>query len=484
MPSVHGPLPLNGRAAARIVCGVALVAFAAMPALAQDWKFSKTIPTQRYTPVFLATTPTGDVAAAAFNNHGKDPAVVPLILIHKPLSENPQYFAVCTQTFAAQRGFSGVAVDQAGNYYVAADTGDGATSWIRKYRPDGKLDASFARGGELSMGKRFLGLAVSGRHMFTTTAFGQLHVLDAATGRLLGSAQPPRETVYIRDIAVDPARQVIYGVARGAVWAWADGTFDAPQGYQLRRLSADAEKEAAGEGIYFDAFSGKALVPHRSSGSLVSIDIGQRGANESRIVQPGQGSAVADPVLLADGVTLFVSDMLNSRIYVMGRSAAGVEGAAPAGDMPSVISAPGTPTPSPAAASPARATVSPAPASAPAAVLQTGNVSWFTEYEKAADESRSTRKPLLLYFRTQASARAQELESGYLTSSEFGNLAKGVVPCAIDLDTNVLLAQQFGVFRVPVIALYTPNGDRLTMISGNIQPGAVTAALSDLAKQR
>lgn len=439
------------------------------PAAGTDWSFAKTISTKGYTPVFLATTPTGDVAAAAFNN-SKSETIVPLILVHKPLSGEPNYFAICSWKFPAQRGFSGVAVDDQGNYYVAADTGVPATCWIRKYKANGQLDSTFARGGEISAGRRFVGLALTGKYLLSTVAFGQLVVFDKNTGAVIGSAPlPPGETPLIRDIAIDPAKKIVFGVARGAAWVWEGGSFDRPQDYTLRRLSADAEQEAGGEGISFDPVARKVLVPHRHGGTLLTVSE-DRQISKDRIIDPAtQPSAVSDPVLLADGMTLFVSDMQNSRLYVMKRAGAAAA-AVPSGDVPSLASVVGSsPTPVQQAT----------PAAQPAGDFGTGNVSWVRGYDKAAANASASGKPLLLYFRTAGSRRCQEMEPGYLASSEFARLAANLVPCMIDLDEEGVLGQQFGVFRVPVIALYKPNGERVEMLSGKtIEPTAIETAVA------
>ncbi|MBX7246135.1 MAG: thioredoxin family protein [Candidatus Sumerlaeaceae bacterium] len=425
----------------------------------QDWRFETTIPMQGYVVVFVSTTPTGDVVATTFNSNKNREANLPVILIHKPLSAQPSYHVVCQNTFPAFRGYSGIAVDKEGNYYVAADTGDGATSWIRKFSPSGKQDMAFGEGGQIAAGKRFVGLDIFDTYLFTTAAFAELMVFDTRTGKLVGKGpavtQNAPGTPAIRDIAVDPSKQLVYGVAAGAAWVWEGGTFDNPATYKLRRLSPDTAGVRAGEGVYFDPVSRKVLIPENETGNLLSVGEGAT-FSQSNVVKPSPTeNQICDVVLLQDGKTLFITDLRRSQIYVMKRSE---------GDTLPVL--PGTV---------AVADATPTAAAPPASSTGAGGVTWVNEYKVALRQSRDQNKPLIVFFRAPSVNLCNELEAGYLTSPEFANLASQAIVCRFDVSSDRLLAQQLGVFKVPELAIYSSKGDRLTRTSGKIDPAKVTA---------
>lgn len=454
-----------------IVAGVMSVGFSVG---AEEWQSIKSVGTQRYTPVFLATTPNGDVVAGTFNNGTvpSDPsglADMPVILIHDPLSDTPGLFAVCVNKFPAQRGYSGIAVDNAGNFYVAADTGEGATCWIRKYLPDGKQDTSWGNGGQISDGSRFCGLVISGDYLITTAAFGKLRFYKLKDGQLAGAAPVPTgEVPSIRDIAADPSKQVIYGVAKGAVWVWEGGSFDNPSGYALRRLSADVYSNVSGEGIYFDAVSRKALVPARLKGELITVSE-NKDIQNSTIIPPSQASlsSVADAVLLSDGQTLFITDLKQSNIHVMKRSQ-GLDSATE-GDSAASSTPPSLPPPAPTSEDGTSG-------------LAGSGVTWQKDYKEAADQARKTSRPLIVYFRSPSVARCSEFESGFLKSSEFKAAASKAVPVQVDITSDAILTQQLGVYRVPAVGIYKPNGDRIALFQGRVEPKDIIKNLKSSAK--
>ncbi|MCX7718896.1 MAG: thioredoxin family protein [Candidatus Sumerlaeaceae bacterium] len=458
---------------------------------AAEWEFVRLLRLSGYVPVFVAVTPSGDIVVATFNSKPRPGLVdLPVVLIHKPLSAEVQYYVVCKHPFDTMRGYSGVAVDEAGNFYIAADTGNGATSWIRRYKPDGTLDKNFGTDGEIKTGRRMLGLDLTGKFLFSTAAFGELMVFDRETGKLVGSAPRPDSPPLIRDVAVDPARQTVYGVAQGAAWVWEGGTFEKPSDYKLRRLSPNVGEERAGEGIYFDAVSRRALMPDSRSGNLLSVS-GNDGVRSSRISEPTPNyNSLADAALLTDGSTLVVTDMALNTIYIMKRSAtvetavAEASAPAPAGappsesPLPALAPVPSSPADTPPPLAPVPAV---APIASPATDTSAGGIKWLTDYEAATAEARSARKPLLLFGAANDVPLSQEVESGYLSSPEFTDLAKHFVLCRLDVTRQRQLALKLGIFRVPYIAVYSPDGNRLVVFLGKKDGREISAKLKELA---
>ncbi len=448
---------------------------------ADQWQYVKSIQIPRpYVPIFAAITPTGDCVVATFNNtRTEQPVPLPVIYIYKPLSESPSFYVVCTNSFSALRGYSGVAVDSTGCFYVAADTG-GNDSWIRKFRPDGKPDPQFGVNGEVRPGRRVLGLDIAGKYLFTTLGFAELVCYDARTGQLIGRVPPlGKEAPPIRDIAVDPTREVIYGVAKGAAWVWRGGKLSDLSGYRLERLTQDnLQAPKAGEGIYYDAFAKQALLPVSELASLFAVD---GNGNISKSELAGAGGLVqspADAVLLADGETLFITDMKTGPsgeclLHVMKRASAVTRSA----DAQEVT------LPSLADAGLLKASNGASPTAAPAGQPGEGSFSWRTSYEAARDEARRTGKPLFLYARTAAATQCQELESGFLKSAEFAKAAERVVTVFFDVTSDPKLAQQLGIFRVPYLAIYRPDGERVEMWMGkNIKTSEVVQKLNQVAR--
>ncbi len=449
---------------------------------AQDWQFKNTISIPPpYAPVFAATTPRGDVAVGTFNNRQQGgPVDLPVILIHQPLSATPTFFVVCRNQFGPFRGYSGLAVDAQNNYYVAADTGDDATSWIRKFLVNGKPDVAFGQGGEVRPGRRVLGLEIAGEKLLTTLGFGQLAVLDRNTGRMVGTSAKPAPVLYVRDLAADPARQIVYAVAQGAAWVYEGGTFDNPSGYKPRRISPNVlETPRSGEGIYFDAVARRALIPEGRSGQLLSVSDSGQTQKSAILGATSNVKSIADAVLLADGQTLFVTDSTggeNGRcsIHVMQRSGgatvappsgdslaslATVAGAAPAGGAPGVVT--GTANPFDAAGA--------AAAASPTA----GTVAWRRDVRAAFQEARTSGRKLLLYARSAESKRCGEVEKDLVVSPEFAASAGNYVAAWFDVSTDPKYSQQLGIFRVPTVATFRPDGERIQMWQGKLDNAAV-----------
>lgn len=436
----------------------------AMPCWAQEWRYTKTISIPPpYAPVFADTTPSGDVVVTTFNNRETGDAELPVILIHKPLSDKPGFYVVCRNRFAPLRGYSGLAVDNEGCFYVCADTGEDASSWIRKFRRDGQPDTAFGTGGEIRPGRRVLGLDMSGDKLVTTFAFAQMVVIDRNTGRVVGTTGVPAERTFVRDLAVDPASQRVYAVAQAAAWVYEGGTLDNPATYGIRRLSPNAMKgPRAGEGIFFDAVTKRAVIPVGQNKALLTVGAAGDVARSEISGTTEDVRSIADAVLLADGQTMFVTDSTaaaNGRcsIHVMTRVAALAAAAVPGDTLEAVTSKAGLQTGS--AATPV-----------PVAVTPGTGVAWENNVKTGLARARAENKPMLLYARSGQSAFCAELEKDFLTSAEFVAAAARFVPVYFDVATDTKLSQELGIYRVPMVGVYSPAGDRVNVLQGRFTP--------------
>ncbi len=463
----------------RAVAASLLLTWAALGGSA-EWEYVKSVQIPRpYVPILAAVTPTGDCVVATFNNtRDEQPVELPVIYIHKPLTNTPSFYIVCKNKFPALRGYSGVAVDSAGCYYVSADTG-GQDSWIRKFLPNGKPDPQFGVNGEVRPGRRVLGLDIAGNYLFTTFGFAELACYDARTGQLIGRVVPPEKNAPpIHDIAVDTTRELIFGVANGAAWVWRGGKFSNLAGYRLERLSEDLLKEPkVGEGVYFDAFGKQLLMAVGETTALYAADLEGKLSKSEITGGGGLVQAPADVVLLTDGETVFMPDKRpgpsgECLLHVMKRAKAVTRAA---GDQEATL-------PSLAAAGLLRPASTSQPQPSPVAIEGSG-VAWRSSFEAARDESKKVNKPIFLYARTSVAKPCQDLEANFLKSTDFAQVAAKVIPVFFDVTTDPKLAQQLGIFRVPFMALYRPDGERVELWMGkNIDTTDVLGKLSQAAR--
>ena len=445
-------------------------------AQAQEWKYTRTISIPPpYAPVFADTTPSGDVVVTTFNNRAEGETDLPVILIHQPLSANPGFYVVCRNRFPAMRGYSGLAVGNDGTFYVSADSGEHATSWIRKFKPNGQLDPAFGNGGEVRPGLRVLGLDVVGDKLITTFAFGSLAVMDRNTARLAGPVQAANEKALIRDVIVDPATQMIYGVAQGAAWVWSGGTLDNPGAYKLRRLSQDKMPEPrAGEGIFFDPVTRSAVIPFAQTKTLLTIDGGGRVSPSAITGTTEDVRSIADAVLLTDGNTMFVTDSTTANngrcgIHVMTRQAvdAAMDTSSTPNESLTSIAAVSTET--------ATREKAPPPAATPTAM---GASPWVRDVRAGFAKGRAGNKPIVVYARSEKSERCATLEQSVLPSPEVAAALANYVPIYFDVLSDTKLSQELGIFRVPNITVYSPNGERKGVVQGRFEKQALLNLLT------
>jgi hypothetical protein len=225
---------------------------------------------------FLATARDNSLLAATFNNSNTTDAVA---LWHFPRNNQGLGLpvAIFREEVAGYKGYGGLATFPDGSVVASIEYGLEQGSALIKLKPDFSLDPSFGTGGKLLLpGLRAMGVAVHGSHLYLGVAWGRVQIRDGKDGSLLAEsvrpglipsgtgtdhsstttaqaedARPttaglalPAEPVVppwmvsrtlpqaeaisrrveaeprIRDLAVDPASGVVYGVGSDRVYRW------------------------------------------------------------------------------------------------------------------------------------------------------------------------------------------------------------------------------------------------------------------------
>lgn len=442
-----------------------LIGMVASAGAVGEWEPVGMLPLPKYNYSYLAATPNGDLLAATFNvdQQGAAAKRMPALLIRHPLGARPEVIELCSATFEAQRGYGGIACDAMGNFYISGDTGNPETCFVKKFLPDGSPDLRFGAQGELKPRRRCLGLDVVDSYLFLAVDWGQIGILDARTGAYLGAVPAAPGTVYLRDIAVDPASLRIYGVAAGTVVTWESGAPWNPGLYTFRALASAQGRVRAGEGITFDPVDMAALITPVPGNTLLRVwPDGRTWA--SRLNSPSPDAPLADICLSFDGATLFVSDFNLRGIHVMRRQEAAL--------LASVSSAA-------AVAEPGGADVRPAPTTE-----QVTPVEWKRSYYEVLEDSRRQGKPMIVYFRRGDVKLCEEFEKNVLLTPTFNALAQPFTCVFEDVNSNTLLAYRFGVFRVPHIVILDGRGETAGRFTGTIDPAQLARQIQHTARTR
>jgi len=422
---------------------------------AQGWVSRGTLNVPEHYYNFLAATPDGNLLAGTFHSGATDspPRSLPALLIRNPQSPNPEVVRLCDVTFPTQRGYSGIASDPVSGFYVSGDTGEDATSFIRKFRNDGSPDTRFGRNGILLPNRRTLGIDVVGEYLFAAVGWGEVMVLRGSDGAFLGML-PKIDQAFVRDITIDPRSMRVFGVAEGALYTWGGGAPWNPRSYASRQLTPKSGHARAGEGISFDPIKrtilntpipGNILLEVEGSGRITRYPVGTAQNN----------SHLADSVMSFDGSTLFISDMFMRRIHVMHRDMDRVIAQTQARQSTNTVSASGD---------------SDAAASAPP-------VEWNRSYTEIVQQARQQGKPMVVYFRTGEYQGCLDFERDVLLTGAYNSRAGNYINVFEDIGRDRLLAYRFGVFRVPHVVILDRNGDTMAEFSGNIRPEQIYGAL-------
>lgn len=290
---------------------------------AANWQVAGILPLPRYSYSFLALSPSGDLAVATFNNRSLAslPEDQPLILVRNALGLAPEAFELCAHTFASQRGYSGLAWDAEGHLYVAADSGEAATSFVARYTRAGTLDPGFGQGGIVLPGHRCHGVDTADGNLLVSIDTGEVLVLDGRSGQKKGALPRAEGSGIVRDLAYDPAGGRLFGVRTGGLVLWESPNHGADwTSFRFRQLSpADSLPPRALEGLCFDRSTGRALgVPHKTLQAVQCDESGQlvRSVLEGDLA----GGVIADTAISPDGSMLFVSDVAKFRVVVLKRA--------------------------------------------------------------------------------------------------------------------------------------------------------------------
>ena len=445
-----------------------------------QWTPAGTLNVPEYNYAFLSATPSGDLLATTFHSGASDapPRDLPALLIKNPTSSNPQVIELCSATFQTQRGYGGVACDEAGFFYLSADTGDTETCFLRKFRPDGSPDTSFGNGGIVKPGRRCLGLDVVGNYLLMAVDWGWVQVYNASSGQLAGSIEKPDEVIYVRDIAIDPSSMRVYGVAAGSVLVWDEGAPWEPSKYKLQRLTPEAGKFRAGEGISYDPINRAALITP-VTGNIIYEVSGPNQVMKKTIPSAQTNTHLADSALSFDGNTLFITDIIARKIHLLKRSLTNDNMTIQPGQTASGSSEPSSPYVKSQQNSP------PAPTRASQPSQRTGpaeQVNWHRSYTRVMESARRRGRPMVVYFRRKGVQKCVEFESNVLLTDEFNRRAQNFVCVFEDLidRDRAMMAYRLGVFRVPHIMVLDKNGETIARFTYNISPMELFNALDSV----
>ena len=171
-----------------------------------NWQSAGALNIPKHSYSFLSAGPSGDLLAVTFNNSPANTAPVnlPALLIRNPTTANPQVIELSKTMFESQRGYSGVAADDKGAFYVSGDTGNASTCFIKKFDMNGNPAEQFGRNGTVRPNRRVLGIEVMGNYVFALVDWGEAIVFDATTGVTVGNVPKSNPSMFVRDIAIDP----------------------------------------------------------------------------------------------------------------------------------------------------------------------------------------------------------------------------------------------------------------------------------------
>lgn len=436
---------------ARSLAAVAIMALATWaPA---QWTSVGTLAIPNYNYSFLASTPSGDLLAATHNSKGTGVAEeLPALLIRNPQSGTPEVIPLSTISFEPSRGYGGIACDQSGSYFVSGDTGNATTSFVRKFKPDGSPDVTWAKQGELKPGRRCLGMDVLGDTLLLAVDWGVIQLYSVSTGAPLGEL-PKVKNLFVRDITIDPRSMRVFGIAQGGVVTWGEGTPWRPALYKMREISPAISEPRAGEGISIDPMN-RSLLSTPIPGNVL-VETRGNGSTTRTIIETAQSDThLGDSVLSFDGARLYVSDMRGQKIHVLQRAVADnrVSSAIPF------------------------ATLAPETAAGPAA----GPPQWQRSYEATLSKAQAEGRPMLVYFRRGNVKACAEFEANILKTDNFYRRAAPYICVFEDVAANRLIASRLGIYRVPHVLVIGRDGKTVAEFSYNINPAELFKAMESV----
>ncbi len=427
-------------------------------AVGSPWQPGMKLNLPEYPYGFVTASPSGDLLITTINT-ANEAKKIPALLIKNPTSQQPGVKELLTLSFDPHRGYSGIACDETGFFYLSGDTGDPATCFLRKFRPDGSSDTRFGKSGIVSPNRRCLGLDVVGNYLLMAVDWSEILIFDATTGKLLNSIPAPEEQHFVRDIAIDSTSMKIFGVAQGGVVVWHGGTPWQPGSYEFEVWMPPPPEGIArsGEGVSYDPIKRAALVTP-SPGNILYQVSGKKQVTKTVVPSVDPDKHLADSCLSFDGNTLFLTDIITFSIHTMQRSLTQETTEI----KPPIVIEPQQPSPSIPVSEKVR------------------EVEWHRSYTDAVETARRSNRPMVVYFRKQGVQKCLNVENNILMTDEFRRHAQGFVCVFEDMAYNTMTAYRLGVYRIPYIQIQDASGDIVARFVYNIPPAELFKAMDSV----
>lgn len=439
----------------------ALAAFAATVALgiappvqaASNWESAGTVALPQWNYTFLSATPSGNLLAVTVNSAAADspPKDLPALLIRNPSGPSPEVVELCRTSFAPNRGYGGIACDPSGSFFVSGDTGETATSFIRKFSENGAPDATFGTRGEIRPNRRCLGVEVFSEYLLVAMDWGRIGVFRTDNGSMIGELPKTSENWFLRDVTIDPKSLRVFGSGEGGILTWGRGTPWAPLQYDFRVLAPRSAQPRAGEGLSIDPIRRSVLISPIPGNTLCEVH-GSGAIDRYQVLSAAPDTHLSDSVMSFDGTTLFISDARDRKIHRMSRRIADTGAAAQIQTV-------------------ANATTGGVPSAA-----------WVPSYEDSVRQARDAGQAMLVYFRKADVKNCADFEAGVLKTDQFNINAPGMVCVFEDISLSPLLAYKFGVYRVPHIVLLDRTGNQVAEYRHPIAPEELFKAMQSAKK--
>ena len=505
------------------VAGVLGLAFCAPAfAAAPNWTFDAYIRVPYRNTLFTAMDSHGNLYGTTFNNSPNADTVV-AFKVTDPAGAAPTVTAIDQAQVPTFRGYSGIAVDEADNVYVAVDGGDPAHSYTKKLLPNGSPDADFGDKGIVAApGIRYQGLAAAGGRLIAAESWGRVAILDAKSGKTLSESPAPttgQNAITIRDIAFVPATQEILGIDRDTVYVFTGASLENAATYKLQPLVEGQGKQTAGEGIFYQPGDDRIYYTRTGLGHLGTAIKAQAKPEVIETVGTMLGGPLSEPadaVASQDGAFLYVSDLRAPVILRYRTASAGTTLAAGSSAVPDLAAsgvattssmtiasttiAPlggtaltGAPPPGESVAGGATSngtpgggthvnaspsipvTVAGQSAATPNQAVESsarsasgdGSLSWETgDLRRALSKAFASKRRLVAFFTAPDAQLARDVEAEVFNSPGFAAQYPDAIFLRLNLATDRSDVEHYGVFRVPTVILFSGTGQEIKRLSG------------------